>query len=93
MKRDILTMTDLFNMGYVFIDEEGNDHRVMLLNDDTEFRIVKDHPDVINFVIKGKWYEDHILNILNEDPIVGSFIYNPGKNIVSVYIKEENYES
>lgn len=88
MKRDILTMTDLFNMGYVFIDEEGNDHRVMLLNDDTELRILTEHPDVNNFVIKGKWYEDHILDILNEDPAVQSFIYNPEKNGISVFLKE-----
>lgn len=89
MERDILTITDLFNMGYVFIDEEGNDHRDMLIHDDTELRILTEHPDVNNFVIKGKWYEDHILNILDEDPIVGSFIYSPGKNIVSVFLKEK----
>lgn len=88
MKRDVMTIMDVVHLAYEFKDEEGIFHHCMLINDDTQIRIIKDHPTIINFVTAGKWYEDHILDILNDDPAVQAFIYNPGKNGISVYLKE-----
>lgn len=55
----------------------------LLVKDDTIITIVADRRN-----IRGNWFEDHILDIMNTEREVEFFVYDTIKNSIAIKIKE-----
>lgn len=55
----------------------------LLVKDDTIITIVADRRN-----IRGNWFEDHILDIMNTEREVEFFIYDTVENSIAIKIKE-----
>lgn len=55
----------------------------LLVKDDTIITIVVDRRN-----IRGTWFEDHILDIMNTEREVEFFVYDTIKNSIAIKIKE-----